>query len=131
MAQYAVFRSPYNFKDPEIYLPERWLDDEGPYKNDRREALQPFSFGPRNCIGRKYVNMSFIAPSSILSSHCADLITLDSLANIEMRLILAKMLWHFDFKLTPECANWPKDQYIYTSWEKIPLKVHITTRTKA
>lgn len=55
MAQYAVFRSPYNFKDPEIYLPERWLDAEGPYKNDRREALQPFSFGPRNCIGRKYV----------------------------------------------------------------------------
>ncbi|EED14437.1 cytochrome P450, putative [Talaromyces stipitatus ATCC 10500] len=106
MAQYAVFRSPYNFKDPEIYLPERWLDEEGPYKDDRREALQPFSFGPRNCIGR-------------------------NLANIEMRLILAKMLWHFDFELTPECANWPKDQYIYTSWEKIPLKVHITTRVKS
>ena len=53
MAQYAVFRSPANFKDPELYLPERWLDTEGPYANDRREALQPFSFGPRNCIGRK------------------------------------------------------------------------------
>ena len=65
MAQYAVFRSPYNFKDPEIYLPERWLDDEGPYKNDRREALQPFSFGPRNCIGRKYVYISIIFVSSL------------------------------------------------------------------
>jgi cytochrome P450 len=54
MAQYAVFRSPANFQDPELYLPERWLDTDGPYANDRREALQPFSFGPRNCIGRKY-----------------------------------------------------------------------------
>lgn len=54
MAQYAVFRSPANFKDPELYLPERWLDTDGPYAKDRREALQPFSFGPRNCIGRKY-----------------------------------------------------------------------------
>lgn len=54
MAQYAVFRSPANFKDPELYLPERWLDTDGPYAGDAREALQPFSFGPRNCIGRKY-----------------------------------------------------------------------------
>lgn len=137
MAQYAVFRSPYNFKDPEIYLPERWLDDEGPYKNDRREALQPFSFGPRNCIGRKYVHIFIVSsPSSPLSQTCHHNMLTGfcsySLANIEMRLILAKMLWHFDFTLTPECANWPKDQYIYTSWEKIPLKVHISTRaTKA
>jgi cytochrome P450 len=72
MAQYAVFRSPYNFKDPEIYLPERWLDDEGPYKNDRREALQPFSFGPRNCIGRKCVYISIITFVSALSSRYTD-----------------------------------------------------------
>ncbi|KAJ5917472.1 Averantin hydroxylase [Penicillium verhagenii] len=103
MAQYAVFRSPANFKDPELYLPERWLDTEGPYADDKRDALQPFSFGPRNCIGR-------------------------NLANIELRLILAKMLWHFNLELEPECINWPKDQYIYTSWEKIPLKIRITAR---
>ncbi|KAJ5941998.1 Averantin hydroxylase [Penicillium verrucosum] len=103
MAQYAVFRSPANFKDPELYLPERWLDTDGPYAGDARQALQPFSFGPRNCIGR-------------------------NLANIELRLILAKIFWHFDLELSPECRNWPKDQYIYTSWEKIPLKVRITAR---
>lgn len=138
MAQYAVFRSPSNFKDPEIYYPERWLDNEGPYANDRREALQPFSFGPRNCIGRKYVDSASIhfvpchCPSSSLDQLYANMLIyetcLPSLANIEMRLILAKMLFHFDFELTPECANWPKDQFIYTSWEKIPLMVNIKTR---
>lgn len=53
MAQYAVFRSATNFYDPESYLPERWLGEDERYANDKHEALQPFSFGPRNCIGRK------------------------------------------------------------------------------
>ena len=49
-----------------------------------------------------------------------------SLANIEMRLILAKMIWWFDLELMPECRNWPGDQFIYTTWEKIPLKIKVT-----
>lgn len=53
MAQYAVFRSPTNFADPDKFLPERWFSEDAKYANDKREALQPFSFGPRNCIGRK------------------------------------------------------------------------------
>lgn len=86
--------------------------------------------------GTVLAESTYIFPSSPLSQTCHHNMLTGlcsySLANIEMRLILAKMLWHFDFTLTPECANWPKDQYIYTSWEKIPLKVHITTRaTKA
>jgi len=100
MAQYAVFRSPWNFKDPQVYLPERWLDDNEEYACDKKEALQPFSFGPRNCIGR-------------------------NLANIEMRLILAKLIWHFDLELMADSMNWPEKQYIYTSWEKIPLKIKL------
>ncbi|KAK0637632.1 putative sterigmatocystin biosynthesis P450 monooxygenase stcF [Lasiodiplodia hormozganensis] len=56
MNQYVVHRSEENFARPDEFIPERWIDgDQEPWKNDRREALQPFSFGPRNCIGRKYV----------------------------------------------------------------------------
>lgn len=56
MNQYAVHRSKDNFARPEEFIPERWTDgDQEPWKNDRRDAVQPFSFGPRNCIGRKYV----------------------------------------------------------------------------
>lgn len=56
MNQYVVHRSEDNFARPDEFIPERWTDeDQEPWKNDRRDALQPFSFGPRNCIGRKYV----------------------------------------------------------------------------
>lgn len=52
--QYAQYRSEENFAEPEVFAPERFLDlDDPKWKNDRRDALQPFSFGPRNCIGRK------------------------------------------------------------------------------
>jgi len=101
MAQYAVFRSPTNFVDPDRFLPERWFSDDPKYANDKREALQPFSYGPRNCIGR-------------------------NLANIEMRLILAKLIWHFDFDLMPESQDWIEQQFIYTTWEKVPLKIRLT-----
>lgn len=100
MAQYAVFRSPFNFKDPDSFIPERWAEDNDKYASDKKEALQPFSYGPRNCIGR-------------------------NLANIEMRLILAKMIWHFDVELTEEALGWPDKQMIYTSWEKIPLMIKL------
>lgn len=39
-----------NWTDPESFIPERWLD--GQYENDRKDASQPFSLGPRGCIGR-------------------------------------------------------------------------------
>lgn len=52
--QYAAFRSPLNFHRPDEFIPERSLPSGNPeFRNDERVALQPFSFGPRNCIGRK------------------------------------------------------------------------------
>lgn len=58
---WAAYSSPKNFKDPEKFVPERWLRDEkggysacgGRYKDDDRKAMQPFSVGPRNCLGKK------------------------------------------------------------------------------
>ena len=50
--QYATAHSPENFVDPNKFLPERWIDPK--YKEtDRKDASQPFSVGPRVCIGRK------------------------------------------------------------------------------
>lgn len=52
----AAYMSERNFKNAHKFVPERWeKDDEsrGIYKDDDRKVLQPFSFGPRNCIGRK------------------------------------------------------------------------------
>ena len=47
-----MFHSFRNFEDPDSFIPERWLKDPK-YAGDDRTALQPFSFGPRNCIGKK------------------------------------------------------------------------------
>lgn len=39
-----------NFERPHEFCPERWTD---PASRDVREASQPFSLGPRGCLGRK------------------------------------------------------------------------------
>lgn len=47
-----------NFTEPDKFIPERWLVEEyeGQLFDKRRHAaLQPFSVGSRNCIGKKYV----------------------------------------------------------------------------
>lgn len=55
----SVGRSPVNFHQPNQFSPARWLeslDQAGSeFKNDKKTATQPFSFGPRNCIAKKYV----------------------------------------------------------------------------
>ncbi|GME32740.1 Cytochrome P450 [Neofusicoccum parvum] len=94
--QYATFHSALNFKDPDSFIPERWLPGTG-YDSDRKEGLQPFSTGPRNCIGK-------------------------NLAYHEMRMIMAQMLWNFDLELCPQSAEWT-DQKCWTLWEKPPLWV--------
>ncbi|KAI0148397.1 putative cytochrome P450 monooxygenase [Xylariaceae sp. FL1272] len=50
--QWAVNHNEKYWTDPLEFQPERWLGGEK-YKNDRNDAMQPFSVGPRNCIGRK------------------------------------------------------------------------------
>ncbi|KAH7055844.1 putative cytochrome P450 [Macrophomina phaseolina] len=98
--QLAQFRSPANFAEPDTFAPERFLEPDDPrWARDRRDALQPFSFGPRNCIGR-------------------------NLAYAEMRLIMASILWHFDLELAEGQEGWP-DQKIYLVWEKHPLMVRL------
>ncbi len=50
--QWALNHSRTNWEDPFAYKPERFVEGSKNTK-DRVEALQPFSVGPRNCIGRK------------------------------------------------------------------------------
>jgi hypothetical protein len=39
-----------------------------------------------------------------------------------MRIILSKVLFHFDMALEPESDNW-REQEVYTLWQKPALKV--------
>ncbi|KAF2170927.1 hypothetical protein M409DRAFT_63948 [Zasmidium cellare ATCC 36951] len=90
----ATYRSSANFKDPDSFEPERWLKNEA-YRDDNLSAVQPFSFGPTNCLGK-------------------------NLAWHEMRLLLAVVLLHFDLRLCPEAKDWT-NQKVFTFWEKPPL----------
>lgn len=50
--QLSAGRSESNFRRAEEFLPERWLGGEE-FAQEDRAAVQPFSYGPRNCIGQK------------------------------------------------------------------------------
>jgi cytochrome P450 len=56
---YAASRSRENFRDAELFVPERWLTGESSeeearrYEGDKREVVQGFSVGGRNCLGRR------------------------------------------------------------------------------
>lgn len=111
-----------NFSSPWTFAPSRWLNDPQ-YAGDKLDALQPFSTGARNCIGKKSV-----APSTRPWSHTNQVLD-DSLANAEIALVLTRLLWEFDITLSDETdSNWP-DQQAWFTWNKKPLVVKLQERT--
>lgn len=52
VSQWPIYHDAKYFSEPASFIPERWLGDPR-FDDDDKSALQPFSFGPRNCIGRK------------------------------------------------------------------------------
>jgi cytochrome P450 len=50
--QQAMYTHPRNFKQPLDFIPERWLGDTR-FAEDGRHAVQPFSVGSRDCVGKK------------------------------------------------------------------------------
>ncbi|KAF5636922.1 cytochrome P450 monooxygenase monooxygenase [Fusarium sp. NRRL 25303] len=101
--QWSTYHSPRNFKNPDDFIPERWLQGNNTkYEGDRKDALQPFHVGPRNCLGR-------------------------NLAYFEMRLLMARLLWRFDLELDPRSVDWNR-QEAYLLWEKPPMFVKLVPR---
>ncbi|GME65741.1 Cytochrome p450 protein [Neofusicoccum parvum] len=96
---YSAYHSPSNFRDPDSFVPERWMGAPE-YECDKRDVFEPFSYGPRNCLGK-------------------------NLAYHEIRLILSIMLWTYDIELCDESRNW-SDQKVWTLWNKPPLNVRLT-----
>jgi len=101
---YAIANSSLNFREPESFIPERWTGEDPRFASDKREALQPFSYGPRNCIGR-------------------------NLAYAEIKLVVARLVWSFDIENATE-GNW-MDQKVFMVWEKSPLLVKLHPATRA
>lgn len=100
----STYLSDRNFSHAEYFMPERWLSHvRKTAETDAKAAFQPFSVGPRSCLGK-------------------------NLAKAEMRLILARMLWRFDLELMPECRDWMEGQKIYGFWVKPPLWCRLSVK---
>ncbi|XXH01251.1 hypothetical protein Hte_007605 [Hypoxylon texense] len=103
---YTMNRNPDYFHDASSFLPERWLpeaikDLSSPFSKDRREASQPFSVGPYSCLGQH-------------------------LAWAEMRLILAKLIWSFDFTARKR-LEWDSLRTFFLV-EKKPIELKVAIR---
>jgi cytochrome P450 len=100
---WAASHNPKNFKDCDKFIPERWLDPA--YSTDIKKAMQPFSLGPRGCIGKH-------------------------LSYMEMRLILARLLWNFDIVSEDGAWKWNPDGELkhmraFNTWEKPELNIKV------
>ncbi|CAD6591261.1 MAG: hypothetical protein ASARMPRED_005286 [Alectoria sarmentosa] len=97
----AASLSPANFDEPLTFRPERWI---GKNTKDILDASQPFSLGPRGCLGR-------------------------NLAWVELRTILAKLHFTYDLKMLDKDLDWHRDSKMQTLWQRPPLKVGVEKKT--
>ncbi|RYP61516.1 hypothetical protein DL770_009770 [Monosporascus sp. CRB-9-2] len=96
----AAGLDPANFERPLEFRPERW---QGKNDTDNLDAAQPFSLGPRGCIGRH-------------------------LGWMELRTTLSKLFWVYDLELVDRELDWLRDSEMHTLWRKPKLfgaTVHI------
>jgi cytochrome P450 len=91
--QHAANRQSYNFRHPNSFIPERFLNPSP--DTDDMASFQPFQMGRHVCPGMK-------------------------LAYAEMRLMLARLLWNFDIALANERDRWDwGEQKTYVLWVSV------------
>jgi cytochrome P450 len=91
------------FHDARGFHPERWLPEDHPlydqaFQYDVKDASKPFSNGPRACLG---INLAYM----------------------EMRIILARLVWEFDWELVSQNLDWERDTQMRLLWHKPELRV--------
>jgi len=65
-----IHRSNEYWSRPNEFLPERWFDSSF---TDNKKASQPFSVGPRNCVGRAFalVELRLVIAQTIFKYQCS------------------------------------------------------------
>ena len=88
-----------DWTDPCAFIPERWLPKghehfDSRFRNDNRESAQPFSLGPRGCLGM-------------------------NLAYMEMRHTIAKLVFFFHMSANPATymMSWESDARFRSFWD--------------
>ncbi|KAF2648229.1 cytochrome P450 [Lophiostoma macrostomum CBS 122681] len=99
---YCCNTATQNFRDPLLFVPERWLGGKT-YESDKREVVQPFSVGPRNCPGKMF-------------------------ALNNMKLLLTHLLWNFDMELCEGAKDWHVGQKVFNGWIQPALPIFLQKR---
>ncbi|KAL0937409.1 cytochrome P40 monooxygenase [Colletotrichum truncatum] len=106
---WSITRRHDYFFEPETFHPERWLPSSHKYYdrlfcNDLKEASQPFSLGPRVCLG---INLAYN----------------------ELRLLLARLAWEHEWQLVDENnLDWEKNSKFQALWVLPQVRVRYTLR---
>lgn len=94
---WSVTHDERNFHLPHNFIPSRWLDSSC---TDVKHASQPFSLGPRGCLGRNF-------------------------ANVEISLMLAKLFYTYSLELVDNRLDWEGQSRLHVMWWKPDLNVKI------
>lgn len=107
---YAMHRSPRNWPNPGIYMPERWLENKEKYMSETQESNKrarqpyfPFNIGPRSCVGKP-------------------------LALAQVMLTFAHLLWKFDLRRVNADEAWLETDD--TDPPEYMLQDHVTDQKK-
>ncbi|KAB8235872.1 cytochrome P450 [Aspergillus alliaceus] len=109
--QWATYHNEANFREPDSFIPERWLQEDHPFhdpsfQTDNKASFKPFSHGPRNCIAKV-------------------------LSYAEMRFIMARIIWNFDIELQPGWERFIDRALVFTVFIKQPLLVKLKPAKRA
>ena len=95
---YAIHHDERHWNDPEDFIPERWLDEDGKYTPGKHTSFIPFSAGKRVCFG-------------------------EALAKMELFLILSRVFQRFEF-LPADGAQLPKTEgLVFLTHQPEPYRV--------
>ncbi|RYP08988.1 hypothetical protein DL765_008605 [Monosporascus sp. GIB2] len=100
VSRWAAAHDERYFHDPMAFKPERWIDANC---KDTKEASQPFSLGPRVCIGRSF-------------------------AYAQMSLELSKLVWSYDMELVKPDMDFEDESRMYFQWRKPALPIRFQPR---
>jgi cytochrome P450 len=103
---YVMHHDARFWRNPEDFIPERWIPGNG-YDNDNHDAFKPMSLGPRNCIGQ-------------------------SLAYIELRIAVARLVYHYDLQLCNGAdIDWKRDVRSMALWKMPQVMVRVKSANRA
>ena len=75
---WAFHNDERHWKNPDIFMPERWLNEEGRLIPGAKLSYLPFGAGRRGCLG-------------------------ESLAKMELFIILSNILYRYEIQTAPNC----------------------------